>query len=255
MKSLVQPLLRWPLVMMVMAFWATVVSGAANGSENFSARAIVKANAEATISVFLTARVENLPFRVGQSFEKGKVVVAFDCTRYLAELRAKKAVLSARQQEMDNNERLLRFGAIGASEVAVSKARWREATALMEVQDALVRQCVVRAPYDGRVVERLINENETPGPNQPLIKIVDTSRNQLELIVPSRWLVWLTRKTEFSFRVDETGAVLKARVVQLGAVVDAVSQTIKITGEFVSSQKNSVLPGMSGTATFAFSGS
>lgn len=220
-----------------------------------NARAIVKANAQATISVFLTATVKRLPFRTGQAFNKGDVVVAFDCARYRADMRAKYAVFAARKQEMTNNRRLLRYKAIGASEVAVSKARMREAAALAEVQDALVQQCEVKAPYDGRVVERLINENETPGPNQPLIKIVDTSKTELELIVPSRWLVWLKAGTRFSFQVDETGQRLNAKVSRLGAVVDAVSQTIKITGEFVREQKNTVLPGMSGTATFAYSGS
>ncbi|VAV96946.1 hypothetical protein MNBD_ALPHA08-1352 [hydrothermal vent metagenome] len=225
------------------------------GAEEQTARAIVKANAQATISIFLSARVKKLPFRAGQTFQKGQVIIAFDCARYRAELRAKQAVFSARKQEVTNNRRLLRFGAIGASEVAVSKSRMLEAEALVEMQQALVQQCIVKAPYSGRVVERLINENETPGPNQPLIKIVDVEKTELELIIPSRWLVWLTTGTNFSFRVDETGAVLEAKVSRLGAVVDAVSQTIRITGEFLSDQKNTVLPGMSGTATFTYSGS
>ena len=243
----------------VSCFGALVFSGLllapAGAAETQTARAIVKANAKATISVFLTARVSQLPFRAGQSFARGSVIIGFDCARYLAELRAKKAILSARSQELAINNRLLRFGAIGASEVAVSRSRMQEAKALVEVQEALVKQCVIEAPYDGRVVERLINENETPGPNQPLIKIVDTSKPELELIVPSNWLVWLNTGTPFSFKVDETGKVLKAKISRLGAVVDAVSQTIKVTGEFSGEQKNSVLPGMSGTATFAFSGS
>ncbi len=244
--------LAWGLIAI---FALLLVSAAANGAETQNARAIVKANAQATISVFLTARVKQLPFRTGQSFVKGDVIIAFDCARYRAELQAKQAIFAARKQEMTNNTRLLRHGAIGASEVAISKARVLEAKALAEVQIALVEQCVIQAPYDGRVVERLINENETPAPNQPLIKIVDISKSQLELIVPSRWLVWLVKGTGFNFRVDETGVLLSAKVSRLGAVVDAVSQTIKITGEFTGNQKNSVLPGMSGTATFAFPGS
>jgi len=224
------------------------------GAESYQARAIVKARAKAVISVFLTATVTKLPFRDGETFAKGDVIVAFDCTRYVSDLRAKQAVFEARRQEAVNNKRLLRHQAIGASEVAVSMARMKEAKALVGVQNALVQQCVIRAPYNGRVVERAISEHETPGANQPLIRIVDTANPELELIVPSRWLVWLKVGTAFQFKVDETGAVLMAKVSRLGAVVDAVSQTIKITGVFERPQ-NSVLPGMSGSATFAYSGS
>ncbi len=239
----------------MLAMAIVLSAGQVVSAEMQNARAIVKASAQATISVSLTAPVKTLSFKVGQAFTKDQVIVAFDCARYRAELRARQAIYSARREEVTNNDQLLRYGAMGASEVSISKSRMLEARALVEVQEAMVQQCIIRAPYDGRVVAQLINENETPGPNQPLIKIVGTSKTELELIVPSRWLVWLEEGVRFSFRVDETGETLDAKILRLGAVVDAVSQTIKVTGEFSSNQKKSVLPGMSGTATFASSGS
>ena len=251
----IRGVLRASMLASVALIPVNVVAGASAGAaEMLSARAIVVANAQATISVFLTAQVENLPFRAGQIFKKGDVIVGFDCARYLADLRARKAVYKARAQEANNNRRLLRHQAVGASEVAVSVARMEESKALVEVQVALVQQCVVKAPYNGRVVEQLINAHETPGANQPLVRIVDSSKSELELIVPSRWLVWLKPGSEFEFHVDETGARLRAKVSRLGAVVDAVSQTIKVTGELLN-EKNMVLPGMSGTASFIYSGS
>ncbi len=240
-----------------LALWALLIYASslslASAEEILVARAIVKANSEATISVFLSARVGSLPFRAGQSFNKGDVLVSFECERYKADLRAKKSVYTARKLQADNNRRLLRRQAIGANETAISIAQMDEAEALVAVQKALIGQCTVKAPYPGRVIELFINENETPGANQPLIKIVDTTRYELELIIPSRWLVWIKVGTEFSFLVDETGEKLNAKVSRLGAVVDAVSQTIKITGQFSSSQLI-VLPGMSGNASFPHSG-
>jgi RND family efflux transporter MFP subunit len=225
-----------------------------SAGELMTARVVIKANAEATISVFLSARVRALPFRAGQFFRKGDVLINFDCSRYVAELNGRKAALKARVLEARNNKRLLKHQAIGASAVAVSIANTQEARAAVDAQQALVSQCAVKAPYDGKVVERLIHEHETPSANQPLIKIVDRSMPQMELIVPSGWLVWLKAGTGFDLHIDEMGKTYRARVKRMGAVVDAVSQTIKITGEFTGSE-NSVLPGMSGTATFSYSGS
>lgn len=223
-------------------------------AQELTARSVVAAHSEATISVEMSARVKKLGFRPGDAFKRGDLLVDFDCGKYRAELRAKQAAYQARKVEFTNNRRLLRHQAIGASEVAVSKARLREADALVKGQEAVVSQCSLVAPYDGAMVEWLINEHETSKPAQPLLRIVNTSQMELQLIVPSKWLVWLKRGTKFTVKIDETGVRLSARVVRLGAVVGAVSQTIKITGEFEAKNK-SVLPGMSGTATFNYSGS
>ncbi len=242
----------WKINWMVLAV-LILGTAAAHAEETLQARAILKANAEATISVYLTATVKSLPFRAGQSFKKGDLIIAFDCERYIADLHARKAGFKAKARSASSKRRLLKFGAVGATELAIAEAQMQEARALVEKQDALIRQCEINAPYDGKVVERLINEHETPGPNQPLIKIIDTSKAEVELIVPSRWLVWLKPGSRFMLKVDETGVEVKAKVLRIGAVVDAVSQTVKITGGFVGNSLK-VLPGMSGTAKFAFAG-
>ncbi len=72
---------------------------------------------------------------------------------------------------------------------------------------------------------------------------------EVEAIVPSKWLSWLKPKQSFQFVIDETGAEVSVRIVRLGAVVDPISQTIKVYG-VLDEKNNLVLPGMSGTATF-----
>ena len=110
-------------------------------------------------------------------------------------------------------------------------------------------QCVIKAPFDGQVVESLINEHEMPQSNAPLLRIVKTGRLELGLIVPSNWLVWLKRDTRFRFHVEETSTSHEARVLRLGAVVDPVSRTANIEALLINPSDN-VRPGMSGTATF-----
>jgi multidrug efflux pump subunit AcrA (membrane-fusion protein) len=49
--------------------------------------------------------------------------------------------------------------------------------------------------------------------------------------------------------VDETGRGYSARIKEIGAAVDAASQTVKVTGVFDTLPKD-VLSGMSGSAQF-----
>jgi membrane fusion protein, multidrug efflux system len=104
------------------------------------------------------------------------------------------------------------------------------------------------------MVQRIVQENESPAANQPLIKIVDTHNLEIETLIPSKWLNWVKPGMAFSFLVDETGHTMEAKLVRMGATVDAGSQTIKAFG-VLKVLDLSVLPGMSGTATFSSSGS
>ena len=80
------------------------------------------------------------------------------------------------------------------------------------------------------------------------------TRLEVETIIPSKWLSQVRPGDAFSFTVDETGETLSAEVVRMGATVDPVSQTIKAYG-VLREPGLSVLPGMSGTATFRLAGS
>lgn len=219
-------------------------------AETRSTQAIVKPGEQATISVSISARVASIPFRQGDSFKQGEALIAFDCRRFKAEWLAARAVFAAKAQIARDKVRLLKHGAIGRAEVNVAKAEMVEARALAEIRKVGVSQCAIKAPYDGQVVEILINRFETPGANQPLLKIVAAHGNEVEMIVPTIWLRWLKPGTPFKLHVAATKKVLSANIARLGAVVDAVSQTVRVTGRFQQADTK-VKPGMSGTARFA----
>lgn len=223
-------------------------------AQDDAARGVISALTEATIAVDYTARVSRLPKLEGESFKAGETLIAFDCRKYAAEVSAAKAQARARELVMANNRRLLAKGAIGGNEVRVSEAEYEQARADVQALQARTGSCEFKAPFDGRLVERIVQEHESPAPNQPLIRIVDMTRLEVETIIPSKWLSRVRPGDAFSFTVDETGETLAAEVVRMGATVDPVSQTIKAYG-VLRAPSLSVLPGMSGTATFRLAGS
>lgn len=237
-----------------LAIALALAANSAFAGEAPAVRGIVKARAEATVAVDFTARVIKVPFKEGERFNKGDLLAAFDCTRYSAEVAAARASLSAGELQVSNNKRLQKHGAIASHEVDISVAQAAKARAEMQALVARNGQCDIRAPFPGRIAERMVNPYESPPASQPLFHIVDDSSLELEVIVPSKWLVWIEVGATFSFAVDETGETAAAKITRLGAAVDPVSQTIKVYGVLAGASK-SVLPGMSGTATFQTPGS
>jgi membrane fusion protein, multidrug efflux system len=221
-----------------------------NPSEPGGVRGVVRALTEATVAVDYSAKVVRLPILEGMAFKQGQVLISFDCRKNNAEVVAAVAAVKSRDLVYRNNKKLQDRGAMGANEVQVSLADLEKARADVQAIRARTGSCDFKAPFSGRMVERIVQEHETPGPNQPLIKIVDTTRLEVEAIIPSKWLQWIKRGERFEFKIDETGETLTAEVLRTGAMVDPVSQTIQAYGAIVG-RSQTVLPGMSGTAVFA----
>lgn len=212
-------------------------------------RGLVRAKDEAKIAAELVARIDKLPFRIGDVFKKGDTLVQFDCRRYDAELRAVSAELKGAEGTLKSNLELKRHKAIGSNEVEVSRSRVEEIRARVDALSVRSAQCKIIAPYDGRMVELFAHEHEMPTANSPLVKIVNSGVLEIDLIVPSRWLVWLKRGTKFEFSIDETTLTYPATITRIAAVVDPVSQTVAVRAGF-GADISGVLPGMSGTAVF-----
>ncbi len=155
--------------------------------------------------------------------------------------------------QLEGNEYLLRRGAAGKRDLEVSRARADRASHDARALELRLQRCKIMAPFDGRISTLAIHEHETPVSGKPILEILGTDEMELQLIVPSVWLVWLEEGTSFSFKIDETQKEYNAKVKRIGAAVDPVSQTITLTGQFLKPAP-ALRAGMSGTASFPYQG-
>lgn len=204
---------------------------------------------EVVLSSELAAKIASLPFREGESFRAGQVLVAFDCTLYQAQLNKSRAAQEAAQQSLAVNRRLNELNSIGALELQQAEARAKETAAEVAFNQATVTKCSIAAPFAGRVAKRQVAAYQYVTPGTPLLGIVDVSPPELQLIVPSRWVGWLKPGTRFSVQIEELGRSFNARVTRIGARIDPVSQSVSLSGA-VDDAGAALLPGMSGWASF-----
>lgn len=222
---------------------------AKDAAPRLQARGVVRPAEQAKMSVDLAAPLAKVGFREGQKFRKGDVLLAFDCRRQQAELASAMAQRREMKVMYESATYLEKRGAGSRQEVEISGARADKAIAESEAIRARIEQCNIAAPYDGYVVELGIQVHELPPAGKPLLWIVSTGDAEVEMIVPSSWLHWLKIGGHFKFLVDETQKSYPCGVSRIGATVDAVSQTVKVYGKFITLPLE-ILPGMSGTVRF-----
>jgi RND family efflux transporter MFP subunit len=210
-------------------------------------RGMVRAIDDALISTELNTRILQIARREGEDFKKGDILLKFDCRKYETELKAALAEEEFNKIALDNSVELDKRKAIGHFDVEQNRAKYEKAQAEAETLANQVDECTIAAPFDGRVAEMRAKAFETSKPNEPLMRLVNTDRLEIELIVPSAWLRWIKPGLAFRVVVDETETKHDATVQRIAATVDSVSQTVKVMAVFDESARN-ILPGMSLTA-------
>lgn len=217
-------------------------------------RALLAPRVETVLASQMAGKIARMPIANGGRFSQNDELLAFDCVVPEAQWRKAKAALAKAQATLISNEEMLLHHAVGQLEVETARADVNQAFAEVDLRNAYIKHCFVKAPFSGRLVKRLVQPHQYVTPGTPLMEVLDDSQLKMELFVPSSWLQWLRPGAEFSVNIDETGRDYVAVVTNLGAKVISVSQTLPITAE-VSGTHPELLAGMSGNAYFAEPGS
>lgn len=229
-------------------FLITNLNAEESGTQQSVIRGLVKPTTTAVISSETSSQIEKLPYKSGDSFEKGDLLVKFNCALFSAQYSSAKATLKSKQKTLENLSRLLSLNASSDIDVELAEIEVEKSQAELSAAAIMIRRCTIKAPYAGRVIDTQVNQYESVSEGQELISILNDKQLEIEVIIPSSWLVWIDVGIDFEFHIDEIQRIVKAKVIQIGAIVDPVSQTISIKGAFT--EQANVLAGMSGTARF-----
>lgn len=199
-----------------------------------------------TVTSELSAKVNKFNFREGEKFKKGHVLIEFDCGAQQAQYQKNKAQLSITERNFTTNKKLLELGSVSRIEYENSQSEFQKSKAEVDELLAILSRCNLKAPFDGRVAEQKIRAEQFVQSGQALLEIIDNSALELEFVVPSKWSSWITENFQFKLHVDETDKDYPAKVTQVGARIDSISQTMKIRAA-VKGDYPELRPGMSGS--------
>lgn len=230
------------------ALWLMTSAATAQTPSSKSSRVVVQALKQATLSAEIAARITHMPYREGDSFKTGDVLVRFDCEIFTAQKDKVAAELKAAMAKYENDQELEKSRSIGALEVQLSEVSVQRAKAELRMAEINTERCTIVAPWNGRVTQRKANELEVAKLHQEILGIVATDVMEVMAVVPGQWVRSLRAGQSFEVRIDETGSRHVADIVAVGSQVDAVSQTINLRARIAADSR--LLPGMTGTANF-----
>jgi RND family efflux transporter MFP subunit len=225
----------------------------------FRAAVQVVPNNESRLAAEVSARIEAMPARVGQSVKKGDVLVRLDARQFqlardqaasqveLLANRYKLAELQFEQAKALNAQQYVSSQLLEQrrSEMAVTGSELKIARTGLAQADLALDKTRLRAPFAGAVKERLAGEGELAAPGMPLLVLTEVGRNEVRAQIASSQIAQLQAAPKLHIRQGDQR--FAANIIRITPVVDARAQT----REVVLAAQTPLLPGSSGELTWS----
>src|SRR5262245_59804700 len=160
------------------------------------------------------------------------------------------------QEEYKSARQLLEEGMIArsetieAKEAAVSGLEGRVVEAKIQLDD-----CTLRAPYDGVIAKRLVEQDQSVKAKQPVVQFQDVEEILVAVDVPETIMADI-RSADIVQMVAEFSGVpglhLPAQIREVAQAADPVTQTFRVRAAMMAPPGVRVLPGMTASVTLTF---
>jgi membrane fusion protein, multidrug efflux system len=189
---------------------------------------------------FISAYVDTVLVRPGSVVKRGEVLATLDCRNASAEFNAiamQARAIEARQKaiadEASRTETLLHGGFASANETEQALSQSTAEAARLEAQKAQlahsnleVRDCILRAPFDGEVGDRFIDPGAFARPGTPIVSLVDRSTVRFTADVPEADFSVVSPSTLVGIHIDASMQDVNGVIARRAPHADAEVRTI-----------------------------
>jgi multidrug efflux pump subunit AcrA (membrane-fusion protein) len=128
------------------------------------------------------------------------------------------------------NPDIERYGDLYSSGAQVQNAESMvmKARSGLEELDAKLRDARAIAPFDGKLVRKMVEEGDTVQPGTPLLKFAHTQYLRIQAEVPARLIFGLTKGSLVDVKLDINNSYTKAKVAQIYPVADQQKHTVTV---------------------------
>ncbi len=223
-----------------------------------------KAVHEVNVGFEVPGKMLSRPVKVGSKVKAGDVLGILDTAPYKARVRALEgqrasllANLKNARLELKRREDLAQKGFVAQARVDDQVAVVNSTLANIEATEGSLdearlnlRYTSLVAPFDGTVSETFIDNFQNVNARQPVVRLLDTSKIEMEIAVPEN-LIGLEPYVEsvevvFSSLKDVT---IPAKIARIGNEASTTTRTYPVTLIMEQPKAGTIQPGMAGQAT------
>jgi RND family efflux transporter MFP subunit len=154
----------------------------------YEAVGTVTARTASTVASKLMGVVRAVHVHEGDLVKKGDLLVTIDQREVKARLEQALANAEIAEKEYRRYQQLLKEQSASQQEFDQAQARYREAQAAADAARVSQKDAMVRAPYDGRVVAKMVEPGDLASPGTPFVTIEQEGLFCTDLVLPEHYI-------------------------------------------------------------------
>lgn len=187
--------------------------------------------------------------RMGDTFKEGDLLIKLDDDIFKSNYEKAKGLILKHQSALEAKEQLFKDKIASHFEVREAEADLANSKAELTMARKNLKASVIKAPYNGKVVELSIEEHELPRSGKELIEIVDDHVLLARFLIPSSLLSQLYIGKPIYIKLNNYDKEIVAKLFRIGSVIDPSSSLIKVEAK-IDNKEGILRSGMTGTAYF-----
>ena len=158
-----------------------ITLGAAGISGTRSFPGSVRAADRVELSFNVDGPLIKLPVKQGQNVKKGDLIARLDPRDYESQLKAAEARYNETKSNYERGKGLVKDGFISKVQFDQLKSNFEQAEADLAIKQKALDDTYLKAPFDGKVAKRFVQNFQDVRRKEPIISLQDT--NVIEIVV------------------------------------------------------------------------
>lgn len=217
----------------------------------------IRAYQTAQMGFEVAGRVMEFPVREGDELAEGDVLARLDARDYEAEFNVAEANLAKAQADLARSENTNKAlpGAVSKDTLESDIRSTKVFEAKLAIAQKAVDDTVLRAPFDGIMARKLVEDFANVQAKEPVLIFQDNSVLEIEVAVPERDFVRRMSNVETREQLTERlspkviisslpGREFPAVIKEYATTADPVTRTFAVKLNFDNPDDVNVLPGM-----------
>lgn len=206
-----------------------------------------KASQEVNLSFNEAGTLIVLPIKIGDKVKKGELIAKLDPREFDAKLKSAKAEVTRDQQNYLRAKALVGKGHISKADYDLLKAKVAVSQANMDLAEKALTDSVIKAPFDGQIADRYVENFQTVSKQQPIARLLDISQIEMVIQIPENLITLVPNVKEITVQFDSfPNHFIPAQIKEVSHEASPDTRTYPLTLVMHQPKDIEILPGMAG---------
>ena len=164
---------------------------------------------QSKIAFEITGRISSIYVDIGDRVKKDEMLAKLDDSEVNANLEQAVARLDLANQVLNRFEDLRKKGFISIQDFDKAKSEYLVAKSQVKFFEVKKSQTILRAPYDGFIQNRLVDEGTVINGSNPILEILDANKVEAHVSIPENLVNNLEVSNDYVFEIGQEKAICK----------------------------------------------